>query len=114
MFAYLHGPLLDTCLSCLEGTGQYDYISTTHLYYDFKQMFSSYTRYNALKKQEEVAYYDYSSDEVPVDLLKKFIDDIITYMESNFEHFNAPDSDAYKTAKKYGSNFKSLKNKGLK
>jgi hypothetical protein len=117
MFAYLHGPLLDTCLAHFESTGQYDFIDTTQLYYDFKNMFAKFMRYNHITKKEEESIYDYSSDEVPVDLLKKFLDDIIRFCEEIFppqeglEHsgFTAPDSENYKVKKKYGKDFKPVK-----
>lgn len=114
LFAYLHGPLLDVILSEFESTGQYDYIDKVRLYYDFKAMFSAYTRYNFLTKKEEVAYYDYSSDTVSVDLLKKFLDDIMHFAEETFTNFTAPDAVSYKTRKKYGSGFKSMKNSQFK
>lgn len=120
LFAYLHGPLLDTALAWFETTGQYDYIDKVKLYYDFKRMFAQYTTYNQLTKQEEVDYYDYSSDRVSVDLLKKFLDDIIRFLEQEFPPtetnagFQAPDSEAYKTRKRYGSGFTSKKNQQFK
>lgn len=107
MFAYLFGPLLDSAVVCYENAG-YEYVNTSDLYYHFKSVFGKYMWFNPITKKEEERVYDYSDDEVSADLLNKFINDIILFLETNFE-FSPPDAQAYKTELKFGKGFTRIK-----
>jgi hypothetical protein len=109
LFAFLCGPVLDCSLIAYEHAGV-EFANTDDILYHFKKMFGKYVWLNPVTQKPENRLYDYSSDDVPADLLSKFLNDILLYMEQNFE-FTPPDSEAYRTEKKLGRGFAPIKGK---
>lgn len=108
LFAYINGPLVDATLAAFENNGV-EFANTADIYYYFKDKLARYIWVDPVEGKEHVRVYDFSDRSVPVDLLTKFVNDWILWMEQHQPSFVPPDAEAYKTQKRFGKGFKSMK-----
>jgi hypothetical protein len=106
MFAYLHGPLMDSIHSCMDSAGYS--LSKKDAFVCMKSMFAKRLVFNPFTGENVETYEDFSSNSTPKESLLKFINDIIQFLEESLGG-KAPDSDTYKNMKATGRLFKSAK-----
>lgn len=108
LFAYINGPLGDATLAAFDDAG-IEFANTTDIYYWMKDRFARYMWIDPVTGEEKPRTRDFSDRHATVDMLSKFVNDWILFMEQNYERFTAPDAQAYKTAQRHGKGFRSMK-----
>lgn len=100
MFAYLHGPLLDTLAQAMLDNGTAN-ASKDDWAEAMKDRFAKEPWYNPLTKREETRKLDFSSSKTTAAQLHTFIGQIVLFLEQEVG-VEAPDSSEYKIKQRLG------------